>query len=143
MPKPVTVRFHRTCSLGLDRLKKLAPRLLDSKLLSASGSSIFIDDQRAFQTIEGFGGAFTESAASVLNTLPAAQQRRFFQAYFDPVRGHGYTFCRTHMNSCDFSLGNYACADVPGDRTLSHFSIAREKLLLLSLIHISEPTRPY
>lgn len=138
MPKPVTVRFYRTCSLGPDRLKKLAPHRLDSKLQSASGSSIFIDDQLTFQTIEGFGGAFTESAASVLNTLPAALQRRFFQAYFDPLRGHGYTFCRTHMNSCDFSLGNYACADVPDDRNLNHFSIAREKQLLIPMMRSAQ-----
>jgi Tat protein secretion system quality control protein TatD with DNase activity len=47
----------------------------------------------------GFGGAFTESAATTWKKLPLAQQQEVLRAYFDPVEGHGYTFCRVHMNS--------------------------------------------
>jgi glucosylceramidase len=28
------------------------------------------------------------------------------KAYFDVEEGHGYTLCRTHINRCDFALGN-------------------------------------
>ena len=48
--------------------------------------------------------------------------------------GHGYTLCRTHINSCDFSLGNYAYAEVPGDTELKHFSIERDRKALIPMI---------
>ena len=131
------VQLYRTLSLGNDRLKRYASPVM-RQAGSSGGHSIFIDSSRKFQTIEGFGGAFTESAASVFCGLPARQQRRLMQAYFDPIRGHGYTLCRTHMNSCDFSLGNYACADVPGDLKLRHFSMAREKQWLIPMMQAAK-----
>lgn len=138
MTPAIPVRFHRTCSLGSDRLKALPVRRLDSRIPSGTAPAIFIDDRCAFQTIEGFGGAFTESAAVVFHALPPTQQHRFLQAYFDPVRGHGYSFCRTHMNSCDFSLGHYACAPIAGDRALRHFSLAREQEKLIPLMRAAQ-----
>jgi glucosylceramidase len=55
-------------------------------------------------------------------------------AYFGKATGHGYTLCRTHINSCDFSLGNYAYAEVPGDTELENFSIDRDRRHLLPMI---------
>ena len=59
--RPV-IRFIRTCSLGADRLKPLRPRPLAALRPEATGPSVFIDPRVTFQTIEGFGGAFTEAA---------------------------------------------------------------------------------
>ncbi len=133
MPTFPKVVIHRTIAGGKELLKRHAPQTMRPP--SGSGSpSIFVDPSRTFQEIEGFGGAFTESAASVFSGLPAREQRRFMRAYFDPVRGNAYTLCRTHMNSCDFSLGNYACADVPGDFELRSFSIAREMKWLIPMM---------
>lgn len=90
--------------------------------------------QHTFQTIEGFGGAFTEAAAVTWQTLSAARREEVLQAYFDRTTGHGYTFCRVHMNSCDFALGNYAHLDTPGDVELHNFSINRDRQALLPFI---------
>jgi glucosylceramidase len=38
------------------------------------------------------------------------------------------------MNSCDFSVGNYACDTTPGDASLSHFGLDREREALLPMI---------
>lgn len=97
------------------------------------GPSITLDPAQ-YQEIIGFGGAFTEAAAVTFYKLPPEKQAELLQAYFDPQRGHGYTLCRTHINSCDFSLGNYAYAEVPGDVELRHFSIARDRQALLPMI---------
>lgn len=87
-----------------------------------------------YQEIEGFGGAFTEAAASTLATLSSAAREEVIRAYFDPGNGHGYTLCRTHINSCDFSLGNYACCEKDGDFALETFSIDRDRQCLLPMI---------
>ncbi|MCX7655943.1 MAG: glycoside hydrolase family 30 protein [Treponemataceae bacterium] len=63
-------------------------------------------------TILGFGGALTESSAYVLRLLPAEKQEEILRAYFGSS-AHNYTFGRTHLNSCDFSLGNWSCLENP------------------------------
>jgi hypothetical protein len=87
---------------------------------------VWVNTQRRFQVLEGFGGAFTEAAAHAWQQLGAAQRAALLHDCFDPAGGHGYTLCRVHMNSCDFSLGNYAHVDTPGDTALTSFSIARD-----------------
>lgn len=96
--------------------------------------AVVVDAAHRFQTIEGFGGAFTESTAVTLQKMPAAARNEIINAYFNPATGHGYNLCRVHMNSCDFSTGNYACADVAGDFELKHFNINRDRQALLPLI---------
>ena len=95
---------------------------------------VWVDSSRQFQTLLGFGGAFTEAAATTWQQLPPAQQAAVLQACFHPTEGHGYTLCRVHINSCDFSLGNYAHAEVADDLALAHFSIARDRQALLPFI---------
>ena len=88
----------------------------------------------AYQEIEGFGGAFTEAAAVTIQKMPAKKQEEILRAYFDPKKGHGYSLCRTHINSCDFSTGNYAYCEKEGDFALSTFSIERDRQALLPMI---------
>lgn len=80
---------------------------------------------QTFQTILGFGGAFTESATHTLSKMSEATQKAVLNAYFDPREGLGYTLGRVHINSCDFSLSNYTYVD-DHDETLDSFSIDRE-----------------
>ncbi|HXK09962.1 MAG TPA: glycoside hydrolase family 30 protein [Vicinamibacteria bacterium] len=89
--------------------------------------TIIVDPARSFQTIEGFGGAFTDAAADVFTALPAAAQEAFLKASFDPVEGNGYTLCRTTIHSCDYAADMYTYDEVPGDTTLAHFSIEHDR----------------
>ena len=70
--------------------------------------TITIDSRKRFQKMEGFGGAFTEAAAVTLQKLSQEKQAEVMKAYFDSNTGLGYSMGRTHINSCDFALGNYA-----------------------------------
>lgn len=98
------------------------------------GSTVFFNPAAQMQTIEGFGGAFTESSAVVLNKISKANRTEILKDYFDPKQGIGYSLCRTHINSCDFSLGNYSYDDTPGDTALKDFSIKHDEQALLPLI---------
>lgn len=99
---------------------------------------VWVDPSRPLQTMLGFGGAFTEAAAVTWRRLPEAGQEALLRAYFDAVDGHGYTLCRVPMGSCDFALGHYAHADVPGDLALSSFSVARDREALLPFIQAAQ-----
>lgn len=96
--------------------------------------AITIDPRKRFQKMEGFGGAFTEAAAVTWQKLPPEKQAEVMQAYFDPDNGLGYTMGRTHINSCDFALGNYAYAEVAGDFSLEHFSLARDRAAIVPML---------
>jgi len=127
------------------RLRQLQPLLPsgDDAAKSDAGPSVWIQPERTFQTIEGFGGAFTESAATVWQSLPADVQTVVLRSYF-AEEGNQYSFCRVHMNSCDFSLGNYSHLERPGDMELQSYSIDRDCQALIPFIKAAQAmaTRP-
>lgn len=129
---PQTLRRVETRKDGGPGLAEREP-LAWVPVTSVENPSVVVDSGVRFQEIEGFGGAFTEAAAVTLMALPAEKQVEVLRAYFGP-EGHRYNLCRTHMNSCDFSLGNYACAEVPGDVDLRHFNIERDRKALIPMI---------
>jgi len=69
---------------------------------------VIVDPSKASQEIESFGGALTDAAAETFAKLPEERQREVREAYFDPVKGIGYSLARTHINRCDFSSAGYA-----------------------------------
>jgi glucosylceramidase len=87
------------------------------------------------QLITGFGGAFTESAATVFADLGEEAQEQVLENYFGST-GLGFTMGRVHINSCDFSTGSYSFDDTPGDYSLSNFDsgVARDTEKLIPLI---------
>ena len=99
---------------------------------------LVVQTGRRFQQHLGFGGAFTEAAATVWQGLPPAAQEQLLRDYFHPTQGHGYTLGRVHINSCDFALGNYAHAEQPGDHALASFSIERDRVALLPFIQAAQ-----
>ena len=89
--------------------------------------TIIIDDKKTFQTIVGFGGAFTDAAATVFAKLSKDAQEQFLKACFDPVEGNGYTLCRTTIHSCDYSDDMYTYDDTAGDKELKNFTIDHDR----------------
>lgn len=96
-------------------------------------SSIILNPSKELQTITGFGGAFTESSAYLLNQVSKENRDQILRAYF-AKDGARYSLTRTHMNSCDFSLNNYSYTPVAGDKNLEHFSIDEDKDDLIPMI---------
>ena len=101
--------------------------------LEKNMSIIKLDPNHRFQTITGFGGAFTEASASLLNKISQKNRDTIIQAYFSEQGAH-YSLTRTHMNSCDFSLNHYSYAPVDDDRELKYFTIKEDKEDLIPMI---------
>ena len=101
--------------------------------LEENMSIIKLDPNHRFQTITGFGGAFTEASASLLNKISQKNRDTIIQAYFSEQGAH-YSLTRTHMNSCDFSLNHYSYTPVDDDRELKYFTIKKDKDDLIPMI---------
>lgn len=128
------MRLERVIATVKDTDGRLSEQAAPERGAATGAGAIRLDPAVTYQELLGFGGAFTEAAAVTFYKLPPEKQTEVLRAYFDPQQGHGYTLGRTHINSCDFALGNYACDDVPGDVDLQHFSLARERQALLPFI---------
>lgn len=84
------------------------------------------------QTMEGFGGAFTESSAVNYHRLGKEQKKELIEAYFRD-KGLRYHLGRVSINSCDFALGNYTYVE-EDDATLHSFSIAHDRQQIIPMI---------
>lgn len=77
-------------------------------IAACSGSAhIHIDSSHRYQTILGFGGAFTEAAAINYHSLPEEVQREVMDAYFSDA-GLRYSMGRVPIGSCDFSPAEHS-----------------------------------
>ncbi|MFD2567083.1 glycoside hydrolase family 30 protein [Pseudotenacibaculum haliotis] len=108
-------------------------QLNEFTIFGENTSEVTIFPEKQYQTITGFGGAFTESSAYLLNKLSKENRQEVLEAYFSE-KGANYSLTRTHMNSCDFSLTNYSYTPVEGDKELKHFSIKEDKDDLIPMI---------
>lgn len=111
-------RLQRTSKRGSKNLGKSAGtgrRVQERKNeLSRTSSTLYPDF--AFQTIEGFGGAMTESSAYLLSRMDEETQNQALQDIFGPDGLHA-RFVRVPIDSCDYSLEEYqAVADPVADR---------------------------
>lgn len=85
---------------------------------------ISINQTQHYQTVLGFGGAFTDAAMISLATLPAALQDNVLGAYFG-ANGARYSVGRVPIGGCDFSTHSYAYVQ-EGDYELATFQLAPE-----------------
>ena len=87
---------------------------------------------RKYQTIRGFGGAFTQASGYSYGLLPKNRQESFAADYFS-ADGLNYNLGRVHINSCDFALGNYAYLQ-SADDPIDAFDISIDEKYILPLI---------
>lgn len=126
-PTTIDVDIYETSESG----NKLA-KLTEFDVVEEKVQIQLLPDEK-FQTIVGFGGSFTEASAHLLNRLGRENRSKILEAYFGES-GAKYSLTRTHINSCDFSLGNYSYAPVEGDTQLTHFSIAEDQDDIIPMI---------
>lgn len=101
---------------------------------SQEGNILNVYDQVQYQEILGFGGALTEASALNLSRVSPKLRKEVMELYFDKEKGIGYNFCRSTINSCDFSEDFYTYDDVDGDFELEHFDISHDKETIIPAI---------
>lgn len=86
-----------------------------------------------YQTINGFGGAFTPSAAETFFGMSKEIQDKILELIFSK-NGLNYSCGRNSIGACDFSKGNYSYCDKSGDIGLKTFSIKEDEKLVIPFI---------
>lgn len=127
-PKAVKPREARQYSSGPEAMKPVAlvKRAAFAPDADSEGELICLYPQARYQTVIGFGGAFTGAAAANYAAAPAAVKKQIVEALFNPDKGLGYTFCRTTIHSADFAPESFSYV-ADGDRSLKSFSVAHDE----------------
>ncbi|KAK3887921.1 hypothetical protein Pcinc_008004 [Petrolisthes cinctipes] len=90
-----------------------------------------VDASTTYQSILGFGGAFTDAAGLNILTLPDELQEEVLRAYYSP-EGLEYNLGRVPIGGTDFSTHPYTYDDLSererGDPALHHFSLTKEDM---------------
>ncbi|RWS18502.1 glucosylceramidase-like protein, partial [Leptotrombidium deliense] len=90
---------------------------------------ITINREKEYQTIIGFGGAFTDAATINIKSLPEHLSQRLVKDYF-AEDGLEYNIGRIPIGGSDFSTRMYTYDDISNgtDFELKHFKLAEEDI---------------
>ena len=89
--------------------------------------------EKKYQTVFGFGGAFTDAAGYVYSQMPPEIRKETIETYFGPD-SLGYTWGRTSIDSSDFGTEMYEADSDPKDEQLEHMSFARSDRYVFPLL---------
>ena len=88
-----------------------------------SPTTITLNRNQRYQTIDGFGAAITGSTAYNLLKMKQADRTKFLTETFSPIDGMGYSYVRVPIGCSDFSLSEYTC----WDNQAAGFSLTNEE----------------
>jgi len=106
---------------------------------NGGANPVYVDETLTYQTIEGFGAAFTDTAGYNLNEVAtqAAHSEAVNNLFTRTGTGIGLSFMRIPMGASDLALSVYSYDDQPAgqtDPTLAGFSIAHDQKDIVPLI---------
>ncbi|KAJ7088501.1 glycoside hydrolase family 30 protein [Mycena belliarum] len=107
---------------------------------AAASADIVVTETTTFQTINGFGGSLTDSAALVLNNLKSKNAANYWSilghmfSVADGADAAGFSYLRVPIGASDFSAKMYSLDDVSGDTAFNHFNINNAPAALFSVI---------
>ena len=123
-----------------DMMEKLNPiKLVTDDKTEMEAINVYPKIQ--YQLILGFGGAFTETSAYNYMQLSGPQRDKLIESYFDKEKGIGLNFCRTHINSADFSISEYNYVK-DNDAQLKTFSIDRDRKYIIPMLKAAKKYAP-
>lgn len=91
---------------------------------------LLVQPGREYQSILGFGGAFTDAAGLHVTSMPKPLRQNVLESYYGE-HGSQYNFARVPISGIDFSMRPYSYDDLPKgakDYNLTHWSLAPEDL---------------
>jgi glucosylceramidase len=96
-----------------------------------ASSTVEVEESKAFQSILGFGGAFTDSSCYLLSRMEQGARQAMLDEFFGR-QGLGLSVGRTSIGCSDYSLNAYTYDDASApDPDLKQFSIEHDRAYIL------------
>jgi glucosylceramidase len=113
---------------------------------SATIPTVFVDESKGYQPIEGFGASFTDSSAWLMaEKIPASALDGVMHSLFDHSSGIGISFVRNPMGASDLARYIYSYDDISAgatDPNLNSFSIAHDQADIIPLLRAARLINP-
>lgn len=132
-----TVEFWLTTR---DRTQLVSRQELGPKIRRAGQepSTITVDDEKTYQTVDGFGFAMTGGSAQLLHRMGAPERHALLQQIFGRGAGDaGVSYLRVSIGSSDMNDHVFTYDDLPAgetDPSLKHFSLAEDETDLIPVL---------
>lgn len=113
----------------------------------ASTNTVVVDSTQQYQTVDGFGAAFTDSSAYLLNEVAQKSQLPGVMSDLFTRNGNGIglSFMRNPIGGSDLARSVYSFDDMPvgqTDPTLQNFSIAHDQADIIPIIQQAKSLNP-
>ena len=105
---------------------------------STATATVTVNDATAYQTWDGFGGAFNELGWSYLTTK--AMQDQALQLLFGND-GCRFAWGRIPMGASDYATDRYTLNETSGDTAMTNFSISRDMQKLIPYIKAAQAVK--
>ncbi len=113
-----------------------------SKSAGQGGDVIKVDVSREYQSVLGFGAAFTDAACFTLNRLDPAVRKELFHKLFDPSQ-LGLSVSRICMGSSDYSTKAYSYDEgLDPDPDMKRFSIDHDREYIIPILKEARAANP-
>ena len=89
-----------------------------------SPTTLKLEPNTRYQTMDGFGAAVTGSSAYNLMQMTQENRTKFLKETFSETEGMGQSYIRISIGCSDFSLSEYTCCDTPG---IENFGLTTEE----------------
>lgn len=89
-----------------------------------SPTTIALEPDTRYQTMDGFGAAVTGSTCYNLMQMTQENREKFLKETFSHTEGMGHSYIRISIGCSDFSLSEYTCCDTPG---IENFGLTSEE----------------
>jgi glucosylceramidase len=107
-----------------------------------NAGAVEIDPARSFQSILGFGGAFTDASCYLLSRMEDAARARLLNEFF-ASEGLALSVGRTCIGSSDYSCSAYSFDDSRSpDPELKEFSIEHDRAYILPVLREALSVNP-
>jgi glucosylceramidase len=105
-------------------------------------AAVEVDARQQFQSILGFGGAFTDASCYLFSRMETAQRRQLLDELFGS-NGLSLSVGRTCIGSSDYSRNAYSFDDSPTpDPELKNFSIEHDRAYILPMLREAMQVNP-
>jgi glucosylceramidase len=106
-----------------------------------AANTITVKPAEKYQTILGFGGAFTGSACFNFDSMSGPQRAKLLDELFSPS-GLNLNVCRTTIGASDYSTHAYSYSEGRPDLEMKRFSIDEDRKFILPTIREALKVNP-
>jgi glucosylceramidase len=129
-----------------DKSQLFQKQIIQSGKLNSSSLTVEVDEQKALQTMDGFGFALTGGSAGLIDALPLKKKTALLKELFGKGSdGLGVSYIRISMGASDLDATVFSYCDLPKGETdveLKYFNLSQDTLHLIPIIQSALKINP-